>query len=317
MSDPLELFRSLAGRLESGHSCALCALVHTRGSTPQTAGALLLVHPDGKTEGTIGGGCIEAEVRREALAMLSGPSSGLVGFELDQSYGWDDGPICGGRMEIAVVCLSGLSQAAMFREAIAQIARQKPACVPLRVGHEGRVIEYRLNVEAAPTLLIAGAGHIGAALAKLAVGLGFRVVVLDDRHDLLAPGRFPPPVETVAGDIETQLRQWPADANTYVAIVTRGHAHDARALGAVIDSPAKYVGMIGSRRKIQVIFDDLESRGVGRAELERIHAPIGLRIGAVTVPEIAVSIAAQLIEVRRAESRPAVDGPFEVAATLT
>lgn len=316
MSEPLELFRALVGRLESGRPCALCAVVNTRGSTPQTAGAMLLVYANGDTEGTIGGGCIEAEVRRRALAMLLSQSSGMLSFQLDQNYGWDDGLICGGRMEVAVVCLSDVSQATPFREAVAQIGRQEPARVALRVPHEGKTIEYRLNVEPTPTLLIAGAGHIGAALAKLAVGLGFRVVVFDDRSDLLSLERLPPPIETVAGDIETQLRQCPTDANTYVVIVTRGHAHDARALHAVIDSPAKYLGMIGSRRKIQVIFDDLESRGLARGKLQRVHAPIGLKIGAVTVPEIAVSIAAQLIEVRRAEAHPAVEGPFEVDASL-
>jgi xanthine dehydrogenase accessory factor len=268
---------------------------------------------------------------------------------LDQNYGWDDGLICGGRMDVAVVCLSDVSQAAPFVEAIARIECQEPACVPLRVRHEGKLLEYRLNVEPTPTLLIAGAGHVGAALAKLAVGLGFRVVVFDDRGDLLdrlagsrdsgntgwggsctatpqrtgdAGGgsttatptgeRLPPPIETVAGDIETQLRQWSIDANTYVVIVTRGHAYDGRSLGAVIGSPAKYLGMIGSRRKIQVIFDDLESRGIQRANLARVHAPIGLKIAAVSVPEIAVSIAAELIAVRRAKSRQAVEGPFEV-----
>ena len=104
------------------------------------------------------------------------------------------------------------------------------------------------------------------------------------------------------------------DANTYVVVVTRGHAHDQRALHAVIDSPAKYLGMIGSRRKIRVIFDDLEHLGVDRAKLERVHTPIGLTIGAVTVPEIAVSIAAELIQVRRADASRAVEGPFEVSA---
>ncbi len=312
MSEPLELFRSLLDRLESGQPCALCTVVNTRGSTPQTAGAMLLVHPNGDAEGTIGGGCAEAEVRRRALAMLASGSSGLLGLELDHDYGWDDGLICGGRLEVAVVCLTDASQAGPFREAAARIRRQERAQIPLRVEHEGKTVEYRLNVEPAPTLLIAGAGHVGAALAKLAVGLDFRVVVLDDRGDLLNPRRLPPPIETVTGDIEAALRQWPVDANTCVVVVTRGHAHDRRALHAVIDSPAKYLGMIGSRRKIGIIFDDLEHLGVDRARLERVHAPIGLKIGAVTVPEIAVSVAAELIQVRRAETYQAVEGPFEI-----
>jgi xanthine dehydrogenase accessory factor len=297
MSEPLELFQSLLDCLASGRPCALCAVVNTRGSTPQTAGAMLLVHANGDTEGTIGGGCVEAQVRQRALAMLLSQSSGTLSFQLDQDYGWDDGLICGGRLEIAVVSLTDVSQAETFGEAIARIRRQEPACVPLRVQHEGNSVEYRLNVEPRPTLL-------------LAVGLNFRVVVLDDRSDLLSPHRLPPPIEPVVGNIEDLLRQWPVDANTYVVIVTRGHAHDERALHAVIQSPAKYLGMIGSRRKIQVIFDDLESLGFERARLQRVHAPIGLRIGGLTVPEIAVSIAAELIQVRRAKTHQAVEGPF-------
>jgi xanthine dehydrogenase accessory factor len=312
MSEPLELFQSLSDRLASGRPCALCAVVGTRGSTPQIAGAMLLVHANGDTEGTIGGGCVEAQVRQQALTMLLSQSSGVLSFELNQDYGWDDGLICGGRLDVAVVSLTDSSQAEAFGEAVMRIRSQEPVCVPLRVQHEGKSVEYRLNVEPRPTLLVAGAGHIGMALAKLAVGLNFRVVVLDDRSDLLSPQRLPPPIEPVAGDIEALLRQWPVDANTYVVIVTRGHAHDERALHAVIQSSAKYLGMIGSRRKIQVIFDDLESLGVERARLERVHTPIGLKIGAVTVPEIAVSIAAELIQVRRAEAHRAVEGPFDL-----
>jgi len=312
MSEPLELFQLLLDRLEFGSSCALCTVVNTRGSTPQTAGAMLLVHPTGETQGTIGGGCVEAEVRRRALAMLLSRSSGLLRFELDHDYGWDDGLICGGRLDVAVTCLTDASQAEPFRAAVERIRRQEWATVPLRVQHEGQSIEYRLNVEPTPTLLIAGAGHVGVALAKLAVGLNFRVVVFDDRGDLLSPQRLPSPIDSVAGTIETSLREWPVDTNTYVVVVTRGHAHDQRALHAVIESPAKYIGMIGSRRKIRVVFDDLEHLGVQRAELERVHTPIGLKIGAMTVPEIAVSIAAELIQVRRAERHRAVEGPFEV-----
>jgi xanthine dehydrogenase accessory factor len=141
------------------------------------------------------------------------------------------------------------------------------------------------------------------------------VVVLDDRSDLLSPQRLPPPIESVAGDPEALLRQWPIDANTYVVIVTRGHAHDERALHAVIDSAAKYLGMIGSRRKTRIVFEDLESLGVARERLQRVHAPIGLKIGASTVPEIAVSIAAELIEVRRADAQRAVEGPFEIGGS--
>jgi xanthine dehydrogenase accessory factor len=311
MSEPQELFRHLVEQLERGNPCALCTVVGTRGSTPQTAGAMLLLYPDGRTEGTVGGGCVEAELKRRALKLLLSEASGLLTFELDHDYGWDDGLICGGRLEVAVVSVTDASQAAPFAEAAQRIGRQEPAQVALRLEHEGRPIEYRLNVEPIPTLLIAGAGHVGAELARLAVRLNFRVVVIDDRADLLVTERLPPPIETVAAEIHGTLREWPIAANTYVVVVTRGHTHDEQALHAVIDSPAKYIGMIGSRRKIRTVFDDLEHLGVARAKLRRVHTPVGLAIGAVTVPEIAVSIAAELIQVRRADLFDAVEGPLD------
>ena len=274
----------LVGRLESGARCALCVVVSTRGSTPQTAGAMLLLDATGQAQGTIGGGCVEAEVRRRALAMLASGESALVPLALDHDFGWDDGLICGGQLDVAVLSLTGVAQADPFRQAIGQIQRQQPARIPLRVRREGRMVEYRLNVEPTPTLLIAGAGHVGMAIARLAIELNFRVVAIDDRADLLDSSRLPPPIETAAGEIPGVLAGWPIDANTYVVVVTRGHRHDEQAIRAVIDSPARYIGMIGSRRKIAVIFDDLEELGVARTQLQRIHTPIGLAIGALEGP---------------------------------
>jgi xanthine dehydrogenase accessory factor len=216
-------------------------------------------------------------------------------------------------MEVAVVSLMPGADLSPFRSVIDGLQSQYAAELPVRILHQGRWIEYRLHVEATPTLLIAGAGHVGAALAKLAVDLDYRTVVIDDRADLMAAERLPPPIEPVAGDIAGTLRHWPIDANMYVVIVTRGHQHDEQALQAVINSPAKYVGMIGSRRKIGMIFDDLVELGVDRARLAQVHSPIGLKIGAVTVPEIAVSIAAELTQVRRAQTFQAITGPFDVA----
>ena len=126
--------------------------------------------------------------------------------------------------------------------------------------------------------------------------------------------RFLPPVRTTVGAIDKTLRSWPMDANTFIIIVTRGHKHDEQALKAVIDTPAKYVGMIGSRRKIKVIFGDLRRAGVSDARLETVHAPIGLDIRAVTTNEIALSIAAELVSVRRANGHRAVEGPIHISS---
>jgi xanthine/CO dehydrogenase XdhC/CoxF family maturation factor len=234
----------------------------------------------------------------------------VVTLEMDHDFGFDDGLICGGQMDVAVTLISRPEEAQAFREAAVAVRAGKPAILPVRVtGTEGPV-EYRVQIEASPKLVIAGGGHVGRALATLMAPLGFHVTVIDDRREFANADRFPAPINPVAADIAETLASRPIDPNTYVVIVTRGHKHDEQALSAVLDSPAKYLGMIGSHRKIQVIFDDLKHAGATQQQLDRVHSPIGLSIKAVTPEEIAVSIAAELIAVRRADHRKAVEGPI-------
>lgn len=309
MNPFVALFRSLARQVEQRRKVALCTVVGSYGSTPQAPGAAMLIHENMSTEGTLGGGCVEAEVRKQAYELLLRDQSALLTFKLDHDYGWDDGLICGGTMRVAVTPIRSAAEAAPFLDAAEQLEQGFAACMPLRIDNEGRTEEYRLHIEPPAKLLIAGAGHVGCELAKLAVALDFEVTVIDDRADLCRPVRLPAPIRAVVGDIEKTLRELVIDENTYVVIVTRGHNHDEQALHAVIDQPARYIGMIGSRRKVKLIFDDLIALGVIRERLERVHAPIGLSIGAVTVSEIAVSIVAQLIETRRTSKPTRVEGP--------
>jgi xanthine dehydrogenase accessory factor len=140
---------------------------------------------------------------------------------------------------------------------------------------------------------------VGAALARLAYGLGFDVTVLDDRPEFLDPKRFPAQISVQKAGSEFSGDLPAVDEATYVAIVTRCHRTDLAALRRMADSPAAYVGLIGSRRKVRVVMDRLRSEGFPEEILERLHAPIGLPIGACTPEEIAVSIAGELIRVRR------------------
>jgi xanthine dehydrogenase accessory factor len=308
------LFERVVAEVNDGRPVALCAVVATRGSAPQEPGALLLVDQTMNSAGTLGGGCVEAEVRKRAFELLRAGRSAVLTFQLDHDFGWDDGLICGGSMDVAVLPVQRPDDTVAFRRAVAHMSAGEAVTIPFRVMREDRLVEFRLNIEAEPTLLIAGAGHVGTALARLAVDLEFKVVVVDDRADFANSRLLPPPIKPIAADIEQTLRDYPINAGTYVVIVTRGHKRDEQALAAVIDSPAKYLGMIGSKRKIKAVFGDLESAGVSPKLLERVHSPIGLKINAVTVPEIAVSIAAELIAVRRAQRRKAVEGPFEVSS---
>lgn len=151
-----------------------------------------------------------------------------------------------------------------------------------------------------PLLLIAGGGHIGQALARQAVLIGFDVEVIDDRPEFTDPSLFPEFVRTRSAPVGEALRARDLDDGTFVVIVTRGHRHDAEALAACVGRPAAYVGMIGSRRKVGMIREKLLDSGrVSEEDLDRVYAPIGLDIGAETVPEIATSIAAELISIRR------------------
>lgn len=303
-TDTCTLFQSLVRQVEENRRVAFCVVIDTAGSAPQVPGASMVLRLDGTIEGTLGGGCVEAEVRRRALELLHRDQAGLLTFDLDHDYGWDDGLICGGNMTVAVQPIRTPADAQPFADAAETLSRCEPATIPLRVSHEGRTQDYRLHIEAPAKLLIAGAGHVGAEIARLAVGLDFDVTIVDDREEFASPRHLPPPIRPIVGDIEQTLRKQPIDAGTYVVIVTRGHKHDEQALRAVIDRPARYIGMIGSRRKVAIIMDDLAAAGVPRDRLAEVHSPIGLPIGSVTVPEIAISIAAQLVEVRRKSGKP-------------
>ncbi len=148
-------------------------------------------------------------------------------------------------------------------------------------------------------LVIAGAGHIGQALAHLGTLLNFDVTVIDDRTEYVNSERFPETDQLIVGDIGQSVKDFPISSDTFIVIVTRGHRYDAEVLKNCISSPAAYVGMIGSRRKIALLKEKSLTEGwASQEELDRIHAPIGLEINSTTVEEIAVSIAAQLILVR-------------------
>lgn len=318
-----ELMREMVRRTGAGEPCAVCLLARTAGSTPQKTGAVMLVFPSGEIRGTIGGGCVEAEVRTEALRRLAraaetgpdGSHDALLRFALDQDYGWDDGLICGGVMFVAVQVLDTPAKAEPWRDAAATLSAGRTARVGLRVPDaEGRAVELTHEQAPDPTLVIAGAGHVGGALAAVAGPMGFAVTVIDDREDAVSEERFPG-ARRIVGPIADTLGGLELGEHHYVVIVTRGHRRDGEALGAVVGSSATYVGLIGSRRKILAIHRSLRDDGVSHEQLTRVRAPIGLRIGAVSPEEIAVSIAAELVAVRRGAD-PEAAGSMRLDAGL-
>lgn len=295
---PPDLLRRVAAAAREGYAAVACLIVGNRGSTPQSAGALMFVDELGRLFGTIGGGCIEADVRRRAMPMVERRQSAILTFRLDGDYGWDDGLICGGSIEVAV---APAPSAEVLEGIAAAIEQRRTTQLDLEVRSDEVHERITLHIPSRPRLYIAGAGHIGQATARLAIALDFDVTIFDDRPDLLA--RFAEPLRTVCGPIAQRLSEAEIDDSTYCLIVTRGHRHDAQALAAVLERveagpEPPYIGMIGSRRKVAVTFEELESRGVARERLDSVCAPVGLPIGSQTVEEIAISIAAQLVQAR-------------------
>jgi xanthine dehydrogenase accessory factor len=303
-----DLLRRAAAIQRDGRRVLACVVVNARGSTPQSAGAMMLVDDAANSFGTVGGGCIEAELRRRAFELLERKRTGVLEFDLDHDYGWDDGVICGGTLRVVV---SELPDPDRLDAIGAAIRDGRETSLPFIADTETDRARYVLTLPPRPRLYIAGAGHIGVAVARHGLRLDFDVSLFDDRADLLER-HAPDGCRSVAGEIAETLRAAPIDDATYCLIVTRGHRHDARALEAVVGRGARYTGMIGSRRKVGLIREELVNRGIASSALDVVHAPVGLDIGAITVEEIALSIAGQLVEARRQEDRPAIGGPMPV-----
>lgn len=343
-----QLLAALTAALDSRRPCVYCSLVETRGSTPQKAGAAMLVFADGGQVGTLGGGCVEAEVKRRALATLMSDGAAkpdLLTFNLDDNYGWDDGLICGGRMTIFADPLGAASERGAYFQRFRHVVERGAGCteaVPIQPAPDvplgsrflfdaagslvaslgaaapaKSVLDNLVSLASRPrpyhkagiaylpvlpriTLLIVGGGHVGLAVAKLAAEVDFEIWVLDDRETFASADRFPMATRRFIGDIGQTLVQLSSELHPsiYSLIVTRGHAHDEEALFHLATTPCGYVGLIGSKRKIKMIYDDLLAKNIPAATLQRVHAPLGLDIGSQTVSEIAVSIVAELIAVR-------------------
>jgi xanthine dehydrogenase accessory factor len=299
----------------------VATLVHVQGSAPQKPGARLLVHADGRLGGTIGGGCLEMETRRQALLMMGEGAPRMLTLRLDDDFGWDDGLICGGTAtvwlapdhrrwrEFARNTAETLARGGACR---VRTSLSGPAAGDLSwEPHSGGEFEPRQFVDddgcavldeawcPAPTLVVCGCGHVGNALVPLAAAVGFRVVAVDDRPDYADPQRLPMADQVECADLAEFARTFPSGPSTYWVIVTRGHRNDGRVLAGLMGRSKAYVGMIGSRRKVRLIREGLLAEGHPSAEVESVRAPVGLDIGARTPEEIALSIAAQLVQVRR------------------
>lgn len=251
------IYEAILEAKRSGQSVVLATVIRDRGSVPRHAGAKMLIYPDGRSVGTIGGGEMESRVVAEALEALASERPTILHYDLSDPSRGDPG-VCGGQMDI-------------FLEPI--------------LPH--------------PTVLVIGCGHVGQAVADLAHWLGFRVIVSDDREELCNPEVVPGADEYLVVPPEQLADKVTIHSQTYIAVVTRGVALDVVLLPSLLDSPAPYIGVIGSRRRWATTLEQLREQGLSEEVLQRVHAPIGLELNAETPREIAVSIMAEIIAVRR------------------
>ncbi len=357
----IEFFEEVVRRTELGERVAIATLVSRLGSAPGALGAKMLIRGDGTTLGTIGGGCVEADVWQAGVSAQKSGGPVLLSFHLSASEAAEGGLICGGKVEILVEpVLEGqlplyrsLSEVLRARgrallgtvipessddsddapgpaEPSAQAVGEKglwiaggetlgelPAFIPaddirsvleesahsgvqiMRPAIRGHSAKVALEFFAPmSTVYVFGAGHISREIASLAKHVGFRVVVLDDRAFFLDREAFPDADELIAADFEDVVDKLPIDRDSYLVIVTRGHQHDAVVLEQALRTKPRYVGMIGSRTKVASIKAALKDAGIAQEKLDAVHAPIGIPIAARSPEEIAVSIVAELINVR-------------------
>ena len=346
-----EVIQGAVDQLNDGQPCVLATVVRTKGSTPQKAGAMLLVRQDGTGAGTLGGGCVEGDIwfaAREILRNGSGPE--FKDYFLNEDVAARDGLVCGGTMYFY---LEPVRDPASFLPIASEIvgayeggepvALATVVNVPQGAGNMGAKLLLRIDgsvegslgdpaldsqaIEAArrvaevgntesltaadgaeifvegfttpPTLVTVGGGHVGKATADLARALGYRVYVVDDRSEFANAERFPYAEQIVVAPYDRWADDLTLNVNTFVVVATRGHRFDDLALETALETRARYIGLLGSRRKTLMIYQRLSQNGVPVERLKQVRAPVGLDIGALTPEELAVSIMSEIIMVRR------------------
>jgi xanthine dehydrogenase accessory factor len=258
----MNIYEEIVKLQREGRRGAVATIVNSRGSIPSFQSAKMLVRDDGSIAGTIGGGCVEAEVWQAAREVISQEKPRTLSFDLNQDPKYDTGLVCGGTLEI--------------------------------------FIEPVLPV---PLLYIFGAGHVAVELYKAARNASFDCIVTDDRDAYANSERFPGALQVIAKDFDEVLNEIAPSESSYIVICTRGHRDDMRVLRWAVQTPARYIGMVGSKRKAITVYRELTREGLDPTLFDRVYSPVGLDIGAVTPEEIAVSIVAELIATRRQAER--------------
>jgi xanthine dehydrogenase accessory factor len=346
------IYSEIIKALEKKEKLALATLITRVGSAPRAVGAKYLIRGDGSSTGSIGGGCVEAEVWQEAQKVMERGMGRILHFDLTSEQLAEGGLICGGNINIfleplreelltiyqetarirqkggsailaTLVSVDGtffkgenskvlmkpsgekvgslLGGAELENKILGEsgvlLKEKKPKVLILN--SEGGKMEVLLEpIFSEPTVYIFGAGHVSEQVATLSKRVHFKVVVIDDRQMFANRQRFPEADEVIVSEFEKCFNQLNIEDTSYIVIATRGHLYDGSVLEQAVKTKARYIGMIGSRKKIRTLYQNLMEKGISKETLDRVNAPIGIDINSETPEEIAVSIVAELIKVR-------------------
>ena len=345
-----EVIRGAVETLRDGRPCVLATVVRTKGSTPQKAGAMLLVRDDGSGLGTLGGGCVEGDIwfaAQEMLRQEGGPE--FKDYYLNEDIAARDGLVCGGTMYFYLEPLRRIDDFLPLGDEILEAydggepvslatvvnnprrpellgaklllradgtvsgtlgspALDEPALATARriadIGNTESITAEGAEIfvegfTTPPTLVMVGGGHVGKATAYLAHLLGYRVYVVDDRPEFSNKERFPYAEQVVVAPYQQWAEHLSINVNSFLVVATRGHRFDDMALESALKTRARYIGLLGSRRKTLMIYRRLMEQGIAKERIREVYAPVGLNIGALTPEELAVSIMSEIIMVRR------------------
>ena len=347
-----DIYYEISKTLEKKEKVALATLITRVGSAPRAVGAKYLIRRDGTSLGSIGGGCVEAEVWQEAQKVIEKGGGRVLHFDLTSEQLAEGGLICGGNIDVFLEPLQeaffalyqeaakirqkggsailatlisvdgaftkeegskvlmktsgekvgflwggGELEKKILEEGEVLLKEKKPKLLVL--SSENRKMEILLEpIFSEPTVYLFGGGHVSEQVAPLAKKVHFKVVVIDDREMFANRTRFPEVDEVIVSEFEKCFDRLNIDDSSYIIIVTRGHLYDGFVLKQAVKTKARYIGMIGSKKKIRTLYENLMEEGIPKDTLARVYAPIGMDINSETPEEIAVSIVAELIKVR-------------------
>ena len=314
--------------LEQGDPVAVATVISTWGSAPRPAGSRMAISQSGKIAGSVSGGCLEGEVFEQAQAILAGKPATLFHYGVSDDLAWTVGLSCGGEIDVLVEPL-----AKAHRDLIAALEAENPvvlrtdvgdapgaralltpadADVPELLDRETTVRKDGVFLEPfprPPELFIFGGSHVAIPLTRLAHAMGFRVTVVDARSKFADRARFPEARRVVHAWPDEVLKDLPMDSSTYVVILTHDPKFDDPTITAALRGRPRYIGAIGSKKTHRDRVARLVKAGVDPAEIERVHAPIGLDLGAQTAEETALAILAQMVAVRHGKQGGPMSGP--------